>query len=218
MKHLFELGASTIPGEFIIPRLLSAMISHLPEVELKVDIADSLKIFEGVRQGQYEIGIIGTRFDTTEVDFSVIVKDDRLVMITPKNHPLAAKGDVSLGDLKGQNFVGREKGSGTRAVYEKAFKDAGLALTDLNTVAEVGSTEGVIQAVEGGAGIGIVSELAVKEAIELGKVQALNIPLLRMTRDFSIITRKGKQLSMDAKEVLAVIKMVVADTGRLKSK
>ena len=206
MKHTFTLGASTIPGEFIIPRLLSAMIKHLPEIELKVEISDSLKVFEGVRKGAYEIGIIGTRFDSPEVEFSVIVKDDRLVLITPKGHPLAAKATVSLADLKGQNFVTREKGSGTRAAYEKAFKDAGLALKDLNTVAEVGTTEGVIQSVEGGAGIAIVSELATKEAIELGKVQVLNIPLLRMIRDFSIITRKGVPLSKDAAEVLAVIK------------
>ncbi len=209
MKHLFVLGASTIPGEFIIPRLLSAMIRHLPEVELKVEIADSLKVFEAVRNGQYEIGIVGTRFDSADVDFTVVIKDDRLIVITPKKHPLAAKGTVSLGDLKGQNFVGREKGSGTRAVYEKVFKDSGLALTDLNIVAEVGTTEGVIQAVEGGAGIAVVSELAAKEAIALGKVKALNIPLLRMIRDFSIVTRKNKPLSMDAKEVLAVIKMVM---------
>jgi DNA-binding transcriptional LysR family regulator len=209
MKHLFTLGASTIPGEFIIPRLLSAMIKHLPEIELKVEISDSLKVYEGVRKGEYEIGIIGTRFDSSDVDFSVIVKDDRLVLITPKNHALAARGTVALNDLKGQAYVAREKGSGTRAVYEKAFKDAGLAPTDLNTVAEVGTTEGVIQAVEGGAGIGIVSELAAKEAIELGKVQALNIPVLKMIRDFSIITRKGRPLSKDASEVLAVIKTVM---------
>jgi DNA-binding transcriptional LysR family regulator len=209
MKKMFTLGASTIPGEFIIPRLLSAMISHLPEIELKVEISDSLKVFEGVRRGQYEIGIIGTRFDSPEVEFTVIVKDDRLVLITPKNHPLASKAAVSLSDLKGQGFVTREKGSGTRAAYEKAFKDAGLTLADLNTVAEIGTTEGIIQAVEGGAGIAIVSELATKEAIELKKVQALSIPLLTMVRDFSIITRKGTPLSKDALEVLAVIKTVM---------
>jgi len=209
MKHTFTLGASTIPGEFIIPRLLSAMIKHLPEVELRVNISDSLKVFEGVRNGSYEIGIVGTRFDSPEVDFSVIVKDDKLVLITPKDHPLSAKVSVSLADLKGQSFVTREKGSGTRAAYEKAFKDAGLASADLNMVAEVGTTEAVIQAVEGGAGIAIVSELAAKEAIELGKVKVLNIPLLKMVRDFSIITRKGAPLSKDASEVLAVIRSVL---------
>jgi len=209
MKHLFTLGASSIPGEFIIPRLLSIVISHLPEIELKVEISDSLKVFEGVRKGDYELGIIGTRFDSPDVDFSVFVKDDPLVLITPKNHSLAAKGTIAFGDLKGQSFITREKGSGTRTVYEKAFNDSGLALTDLNTVAEVGSTEGVIQAVSAGVGIGIVSELAAKNAIALGKVRALHIPLLRMIRDFSIITRKGKPLSRDAAEVLAAIKLVV---------
>jgi DNA-binding transcriptional LysR family regulator len=185
------------------------MIKHLPEIELKVEISDSLKVFEGVRKGQYEIGIIGTRFDSSDVDFTVIVKDDRLVLITPKNHPLAAKGTVALNDLKGQNFVTREIGSGTRAVYEKAFKDAGFGLADLSTVAEVGTTEAAIQAAEGGAGIAIVSELAAKEAIDLGTVKVVNIPLLKMVRDFSIITRKGTTLSKDASEVLAVIRMVM---------
>lgn len=211
MKHLFTLGASSIPGEFIIPRLLSVMISHLSKIELKVEISDSLKVFEGVLKGDYEIGIIGTHFDSTDVDFSVFVKDDRLVLIIPKQHSLAAKGTIALSDLKGQSFITREKGSGTRAVYEKAFNDAGLALADLNTVAEVGSSEGIIQAVSGGVGIAIVSELAAKNAIELGKVQALNIPLPGMIRDFSIITRKGKPLSREASEVLAVIKVVMKD-------
>ena len=205
-KELFTLGASTMPGEFIMPRLLSAMVRHLPEIELKVDISDSLKVFEGVRSGVYEIGIIGMQFDAPEVAFTVIMKDDRLVLITPKGHPLAATAEVALGDLKGQDFITRERGSGTRAAYEKAFKDAGFALADLNTVAEMGTSEGVIQAVENGAGIAIVSELAAQEAIELGKVVALQVPLLRMVRDFWIITRKGVPLSTNASEVLAVIR------------
>jgi len=209
MKNLLTLGASSIPGEFIIPRLLSVMISHLPEIELKVEISDSLKVFESVQRGEYEIGIIGTHFDSTDVDFTVFVKDDRLVLITPKKHSLAAKETIALDDLKGQSFVTRETGSGTRAVYENVFKEAGFALTDLNTVAEVGSTEGVIQAVSGGIGIGIVSELAAKDAIELGKVTALNIPLLKMIRDFSIITRKGQPLSRDASKVISVIKVMM---------
>jgi DNA-binding transcriptional LysR family regulator len=125
------------------------MIKHPPEIELKVEISDSLKVFEGVRRGQCEIGIIGTRFDSPEVEYTVIVKDDRLVLIIPKNHPLAAKATVSLSDLKGHSFVHTGKGLRARAAYEKAFRDAGLALTDLNTVAETGTTEGIIQRMQG---------------------------------------------------------------------
>jgi len=206
MKRTFTLGASTIPGEYIVPRLLSQIIRQLPDVELRVDISDSRKVFERVKKGNIEIGIIGTKYDSPDVAFVSVVRDDRLVFIAPKGHPLNKIKGVTINDLKGLNFVGRELGSGTRAAYEKAFKDAGLSMDDLNVVAEISDTSAIIQAVEGGAGISVVSELAAKEAIELNRVSVLNIPMHKMTRDFYVITHKEAPLSKDAASVLSVIK------------
>ncbi|HCC68413.1 MAG TPA: hypothetical protein DEP99_00785 [Nitrospiraceae bacterium] len=209
MKKLFTIGASTIPGEFIIPRVLSEITKRLPETELIVDISDSLKVFERIKTGDIEIGVIGTRYNSDDVEYTTIIKDDRLVFIAPKGHPLAEKRDIKINDLKGKNFINRERGSGTRDNYEKAFKDAGLSMDDLNIIAEISDTEGVIQAVEGGAGISVVSELAAKDAIELGKVVILDVPLLKMTRDFYIITSKTRVLSDNAKEMMSVLKEVM---------
>jgi DNA-binding transcriptional LysR family regulator len=206
MKRIFTVGASTIPGEYIVPRLLSEIIRQLPDLELKVDILDSMKVFEKVKKSDIEIGVIGTKYDSPDVDFVTVVKDDRLVFITPAGHPLSGKKGATINDLKGQSFVGRELGSGTRAAYEKALKDAGLSIDDLNVVAEISDTSGIIQAVEGGAGISVVSELAAKEAIELKRVSVLDIPMLKMKRDFYVITRKGAPLSKDAASVLSLIK------------
>jgi len=206
MRRTFRLGASTIPGEYIVPRLLSQIIRQLPDLELKVDILDSRKVFESVKKGDIEIGIIGTKYDSPDVDFVAVVKDDRLVFIAPQGHPLSGMKGATINDLKGQSFVGRELGSGTRAAYEKALKDAGLSMDNLNVVAEISDTSGIVQAVEGGAGVSVVSELAAKEAIELKRVSVLDIPMLKMTRDFYVITRKGAPLSRDADSVLILIK------------
>lgn len=206
MKKTFTLGASTIPGEYIVPRLLSRIIGQLPDLELKVEISDSLKVLEKVKKGDLEIGIIGTVYDSPDIDFFTLVKDDRLVLIAPKEHPLSGIKTVTINDLKGVSFVGREPGSGTKAVYEKAFKNAGLSMDDISVVAEISDTSGIIQAVEGGAGISVVSELAAKEAIELKRVSVLNVPTLVMTRNFYAITRGGATLSKDAASVLSVIK------------
>jgi DNA-binding transcriptional LysR family regulator len=205
-KKAFTMGASTIPGEFIIPGLLSRMLKELPDLELKVDVSDSLKVFERVEKGDLEVGIIGTRYDSPKVDYLTIVKDDRLVFISPKGHPLAGRKAVQTADLKGQGFINREPGSGTRESYERALRDAGITIEEMNVVAEISDTEGIIQAVENGAGISVVSELAAKEAIELGKVVVLDMPQLEMTRDFHIIARKGEELSLEAGRVVSAIK------------
>jgi len=209
MKKLFVLGASTIPGEFIVPRLLSVIIKRLPDIELKVDISDSLVTIKKVKTGVLELGIVGTRYDSGEVEYLPVMKNDRLLVIAPPAHSLAGKKGITLADLKGQNFINREYGSGTRDAYERAFKDAGVPSGSLNIVAELNDTEGIIQAVEGGAGLSVVSELAAGEAIQMGKVVVLDIPLLKITRDFFIITNRTRSLSPDATRVFTVLKDIL---------
>ncbi len=209
MKRIFVIGTSSIPGEYIIPRLLSAIVSRVPDIELRVDIANSLQIFDRVRKGEYSIGVIGTRYASPDVEYQPIVAADRLVVIAPVDHPLAGRADILPTDLKGQGFIMREKGSGTRATCEQAFQQAGLVVRDLKTIAEVSSAEGVVTAVAAGAGIAVVSELVARDAIAQGRICVLDIPQLRMERDFSIITSRQKKLSEDAKNVIAVIRSVL---------
>jgi len=205
MKHIFVIGTSSIPGEFIIPRLLSTIVARVPDIELRVDIANSLQVFERVRKGEYSMGLIGTTYPSPDVEYQTIVAADRLVVIAPSDHPLASRGGIQPADLKGHSFITREKGSGTRATYEQAFRDAGLAMKDLKVIAEVSSAEGVVKAVAAGAGIAVVSEMVAREAAVKGTVCVLDIPLLRMERAFSIITSKQRELSEDAKKVIAII-------------
>lgn len=205
MKRIFTLGASTIPGEYILPRLLYEIIRQVPMLEVRVDTMDSMRVFEKVKAGAIEIGIIGTWYSSPEVDSISVVKGDHLVFIAPKGHPLSGKKGVTIDDLKGQVFIAREPGSGTRAAYEKALEDAGLPMRYLNVVAEIEGTSGIIQAVEDGIGISVVSEIAAEEAIEQKRVSLLDIPMLTITRDFYIITRNNAPLSKDAVFVLSAI-------------
>jgi len=209
MKRIFAIGASSIPGEYLLPKLVTAIVAAVPEVELRIEIANSRQIFERVRRGEYPLGIIGTKYESPEVEYQTVLPADRLIVISPADHPLAAKKGLRLADLKGQAFITREKGSGTRATYEGAFEQAGFALDDLNVVAEVGTSEGIMRAVAAGAGITVVSELGVREAIQRGTVRKLDIPELTITRDFSIITRTGKEPSKDTKEVISVIRSIM---------
>lgn len=209
LKRIYAIGASSIPGEYIIPKLLTAIVARVPEIELRVDIANSYIIFERVRRGEYPLGIIGTRYDTPEVEYQTVVTGDRLIVIAPANHPLAGKAGLRPADLTGQGFIAREKGSGTRSTYERAFREAGIDASDLNLVAEVSTAEGVVRAVAAGAGLSVVSEIIAREAIQRGTICMLDIPQLTIARDFSIITRRGKAPSQDTKDVIAVIMSIM---------
>ncbi len=206
MKKFFAIGASGASCEFVIPKILPELIKKLGNVELKVDVRDSLRIYEKVLRGDLEIGIIGIKTESEYIDFKPILKGDRLVVIAPPGHSLTSKKEVTLEDLKGQDFVGFTPGTGTRTAYEHVFQEAGLSLeNDLNVVVEIGDSRGVIQAVEVGTGIAVISELAAKNRIQLGTVMVLNIPALHIVRDFYLVTLKNKPLSDEAKIAVSVI-------------
>jgi DNA-binding transcriptional LysR family regulator len=62
---------------------------------------------------------------------------------------------VRLAELAGQRVILREQGSTTRRIFETAVARAGLLLGD---VLEIGSREGVREAVAAGLGVGIVAQ------------------------------------------------------------
>ncbi|MBM4433460.1 MAG: hypothetical protein FJ025_05610 [Chloroflexi bacterium] len=206
MKRELLIGVSTIPGQFIIPGLLKEIIQKIPGVELKLEISDSQKTFDKVVSGQIDVGIIGTDYKHPDVDLIPFITDDKLSIIVPIDSPLSKKEKITLDELKGQNFIGRESGSGTRATYERAFEKAGFSLKDLNIVAEVSDTEACIQAVEGRSGVSIVSTLAARNAIEAGRVKVLDIEGVPLFRNFFIITNKKRPLSDIANQLISFLK------------
>jgi len=50
------LGASTIPGTYLLPRLLGAFHSRHPEVSLGLRIGDTHQVAEWVRRGAVDFG------------------------------------------------------------------------------------------------------------------------------------------------------------------
>jgi len=206
MKKELLIGVSTIPGQFIIPGLLKEIIQKLPGVELKLEISGSQKTFDKLVNGQIEFGIIGTGYEHPDIDLIPFIKGDKLSLIVPIDSALAKKEKVTFDELRGQNFIGRELGSGTRATYERAFEKAGFSLKDLNIIAEVGDTEACIQAVEGGSGVSIVSTLSARNGIDARRVKILDIERVPLFRNFYIITNKKRPLSDIANQLISFLK------------
>lgn len=204
MKQTFTIGTSTIPGEVILPHLMPKILKRNPDISLKLVVTNSRLTYESVRKGAIEVGIIGTRYDSDEIEYQTIIQDDRLVLIAPKEDALAKKDRLSIQDLRGQPFVNREAGSGTRATYELAFKEAGLSLDDFNVVAEISDTEGVIQAVQAGTGLAVVSEVAARTSDCCGDIAILDIPI-QMVRNFYIIIRKMGSPSPLTQEIVGYL-------------
>jgi DNA-binding transcriptional LysR family regulator len=188
------LGASTIPGAYVLPRLIGLFKNAHPGIHITLKISDSAEVARLVLEGEVEAGLIGAKWDDTRFDIEEIFSDELILAVHP-DHPWAQKGSVTIDELDSQSFILRENGSGTRRIMEKILKRNNFDPARLSTVAEMGSTESVRQSIKAKIGVSILSRRAVAEDIELGLLAEVTINDAVFARSFYIIRRKKRQIS-----------------------
>ncbi len=189
VKGELTIGASTIPAEYILPQMIVEFCNTYPLVEVKMEVNDSEAIINDLLKKRCDLGIVGSKPDKTEL-LSIPIASDRLVLIVPRDHPLAAQGIVTKRDLLRQRFIMREEGSGTRKAMGDGLNQIGISLQDLQIAAQMGSTEAVIAAVEAGLGISVISSLAVRRAEKIGLIKVADIEGFQVQRQFYLAYSK----------------------------
>jgi DNA-binding transcriptional LysR family regulator len=163
------VAASTTPGQYLLPRLLGGFLREYPEVGVTLRVYDSAEVITHVEAGEADLGMTGAEVHGARVTYEELGCDE-LALICPPGHPLAEHPPVSFGDLTSELFIVREQGSGTRMAAEEAIRRSGIDPADLDVVMELGTNEAIVSAVEGGMGIGIVSLLVARKALDMGTV------------------------------------------------
>jgi len=180
------VGASTIPGEYILPDRLAAFKSAYPDVYPVLRIGDSHDIHQSVLEGKVDLGIIGTAVKDKNIIIRKFVGDE-LILVAPSTFK-----DTVLreNELRTVPLLVRETGSGSRTSLENHLKKISTEIDDLRIVGEIGSSQALIQAVKAGMGLAFVSRRSVDNEIRQGILKQIRLKGNMITRDFFIITHR----------------------------
>lgn len=203
-----EVGASTIPGEYLVPSWLRSFHEQHPGVRGRVFIRDSREIVDAVLDGRVQLGFVGARMDGETLDYDEVASD-RLVLAVPADSPWAKRDEVSLEELEKAPWILREEGSGTRLRFERLVEEEGLHLGDFRVVLELGSTSAVKEAIKEGLGLSLVSDLAIRSELRGGLVQTVPLAGTQdVTRRFFVVNDQRRVLSPVARAFLQHVESV----------
>lgn len=189
VKGRLSVGGSTIPGEYVLPKILGRFKKEYPDVSITLKIGDTGEITEQIISGELQVGLIGAKPAAGQVTAQPFLHDE-LVFIVPVGHELSQKRTVTLNELREVEFISRERGSGTRKTIEDYLAKQGSDLEDMNVVMELGSTEAVINAVSAGLGTSITSKWAAERSLNLGEIVTVRLPGPPLVRDLYLIVSK----------------------------
>ncbi|WP_457574531.1 selenium metabolism-associated LysR family transcriptional regulator [Desulfolithobacter sp.] len=188
------IGSGTIPGTYILPRLIGSFRRQYHSIRATLRIAASRHIAREVLHGELEIGVVGARWNEAGLIWKKVFSDQLVLVVSP-GHPWASRRSVELEELLHEPFILRESGSGTRRVFTQILEQHGLRPSQLQEVAEIGSTAAVKEAVRAGIGISILSSQAVADDERCGQLVTVPVKDVVMHRPFYLIRRKRRELS-----------------------
>jgi DNA-binding transcriptional LysR family regulator len=187
------LAASSVPGEHLLPALLSVFRQQHPNVQIRVTVADTLAVLNQVEHGQAHLGLVGGKSDNPHLEFRSFACD-QLVLVVPADHPWRRRRRVSVQELCEQPLILREAGSGSRWCLERALTQAGKSAQNLRVALELGSNEAIKEAVLRGLGVAVLSCHAVQKELHAGQLHALKVTDLPLEREMFVVWDRRRVL------------------------
>jgi DNA-binding transcriptional LysR family regulator len=195
------LAASSIPGEHLLPGILSLFRTQYPEGRVRAAVLDSSAVIEQVEQNRAHLGLVGRTDESLHLQFRPFARDE-LVVVIPPNHRWKKQKQISLKQLAGEPLIIREPGSGTRWRLEQALAANNRRLSDLPVALELGSNESIKESVLQGMGVAVLSALAVQKELTSGRLRALKVRNLPLDRLLFVVWDKRRVLPSPARVFL----------------
>lgn len=173
------VGCNTAPGKYILPILLAKFHQQYPLVRISCQVLPPRQVQEGMAEGEIHFTLSNIAESSSEGAEYVLYLEEPIELIAPLNHPWAERGEIDPVDLNEEQFISREKNSGTYQNVARGLLDVGVDIDKLDTFLEMGTSEALALAVEQELGVGFVSKIILEticpNRVAVVKVRGLNV-------------------------------------------
>lgn len=196
-----HLAASTVTNSTLLPAVLGPFLADYPEVDLQLVEHKSLDVLRVVLAGECEIGVYDGNL-ANEGLVSLPFRTERLVLLTPADHPLASRGQLRLVDALGFPFVCLPAERAMQRFVEELAMNLAMPL---KVRVRAPSFEAIAQLVAQRAGIAMLPETAALRAEQELPVRRLALEERWATLELRVCFRGWESLSSHGRQLVGFL-------------
>lgn len=219
MKHLgslrpLRIGATMTVGNNMMSDVQSSLQELYPDIEVYVYVNNTRHIEQRLLENELDIALVEGIIHREEIISKPATIDD-LCLICSKDHPFADRTHISIEELRDQKFILREKGSGTRAIFEHLMMTHRIPV---QVSWECGSTKAIADAVQYNLGLGFLSEVCVSRQVAVGDICICQIPELTRQRYFYLCYNRNHPITSQMQDFMELIEDLPTAIGNVEIK
>ncbi len=200
--HVRVFANTTAVTDFL-PEILPAFLSNNPRVNIDLQEKPNAEIARGVLEGRADIGIVAGRVDVLGLQ-TIHFSTDRLVLVTARNHPFAARASLSFVETLDEDQVGMQQGSTIQTFLSQVTEKIGKPL---KLRIQLSSFDAMCRMIGAGVGVGVVPESAARRNRDTMGLALIELTDTWTVRERYILLRDREKLPAYA---LALIELLCA--------
>ncbi len=183
-----RFGATLSIGEYVLPPILAELLRADPSLHPTMFVSNTRNLLTMLREGKIDFAFLEGIFDKGEYHSQVFSRE-RFVPVCAANSPLA-KGKTAFADLVRHRLILREKGSGTRDIFEQLLTENNMRLHHFPRICEVGNMSAIKQLVAADAGITFLYRVAARKELDRGELRNIDVEGVDTVREFNFVFLK----------------------------
>ncbi len=185
----FSFGATLSIGEFVMPEILSRLLTKYPKMKIHMSVSNTHVLLERLNNGELDFIVVEGSFDKSDYDATLFSLEKFVPVCSPQSE--FANKEVSFQEITKSRLILRERGSGTREIFENILQKNNYSLHTFEKVIEIGNMAAIKKMVSDGLGITFLFEVAVKSEIKDESLSIINIPGFSEQREFNFVLLKN---------------------------
>ncbi len=186
-----RFGATLSIGQYIMPDILEQVLTDRPNIHVSMLVENTQHLLQELDRGEIQFALIEGLFNKAEYHCELFAMEP-FIGVCSKDSLLASEM-LSFQEITRSNLIVREKGSGTREIFEHLLKKHNISIGSFEKVAEIGNMEVIKQLVKRNLGVTFLYRAAAEKELAQGDMKQLNIKELDACHEFNFVFPKNSQ-------------------------
>lgn len=208
-----RIGITHTAESSIVAEVLARYTNENPGISITIVTDNINNLYDMLENFELDLAVVEGR--STRPELSALMLDtDYLVCVLANTHPLSHSSMITLDEIRQEKLILRLPNSETRVRFESALAAIGESIADFQVILEVDNVATIKDLIRKNLGISILARSACMDELRKGKLTALPIENLSMTRETNLVYHRDFAHKETLQDILALYKKQLREYGR----
>lgn len=208
-----RIGITHTAESSIVAEVLARYTNENPGISITIVTDNINNLYDMLENFELDLAVVEGR--STRPELSALMLDtDYLVCVLANTHPLSHSSMITLDEIRQEKLILRLPNSETRVRFESALAAIGESIADFQVILEVDNVATIKDLIRKNLGISILARSACMDELRKGKLTALPIENLSMTRETNLVYHRDFAHKETLQDILELYEKQLREYGR----